>query len=205
MIGTPSCSTTSALLPIWRRIWQQARTEPTASPSGRACDVSTNRSRRSIAVSTSVIIGCSLLAPCCSHERVLLLRLRVLACALLRPAQQLVYSSLALLRPVELEDKLRRMPQSEAHADCVTDVSLSGEQAIERVLRRRLVAIHDDENMRGLAAGRQPHVTHVGRRDARVREFALDDGGDLLAQRSAQAILMMFAAAVLRHGSLRRR
>src|SRR5579863_4129469 len=32
---------------IARRIWQQASAEPIASPSGRACEVSTNRSRRS--------------------------------------------------------------------------------------------------------------------------------------------------------------
>src|ERR1700733_12656790 len=43
MRGTPSCSTTSACFPIARRTWQQASAEPTASPSGRACEVSTKR------------------------------------------------------------------------------------------------------------------------------------------------------------------
>ena len=41
------------LLAHARRIWQQASAEPIASPSGRACEVSTNRLRCSMCLRTS--------------------------------------------------------------------------------------------------------------------------------------------------------
>src|SRR3954468_12472468 len=53
MTGTPSLRTTSAVLPSCRRTAPQARTEPIASPSGRACEVSTNRWFSSTVLRTS--------------------------------------------------------------------------------------------------------------------------------------------------------
>ena len=44
--------TTSASLPMTRRIWPQARAEPMPSPSGRACEVTTKRRRARISCRT---------------------------------------------------------------------------------------------------------------------------------------------------------
>src|SRR5215831_3629684 len=104
MRGTPSCSTTSACLPISRRTWQQASAEPTASPSGRACEVSTNRSRCPICRNTSSSISLGLLA------------------SLFRPLQQFLHASLRLFGSIQPEIQLGRTPDAQALHQFVTDI-----------------------------------------------------------------------------------
>src|SRR5690242_20259254 len=104
MRGTPSWRTTSACLPMARRTWQQARAEPTASPSGRACEVNTNRSCSPILRSTS------------SKASLCLLSTRVLTqfAAFLRPVQQFFDPSLSLLGTVETEKQFGCSPDAQA-------------------------------------------------------------------------------------------
>src|SRR5215469_14853590 len=104
MRGTPSCSTTSACFPISRRTWQQARADPTASPSGRACEVSTNRSCCPICRNTS--------------SSILLCLLASLSC----PPQQLFHTSLRLFGAVQPEKQFRGTSDAQALYQFVTDV-----------------------------------------------------------------------------------
>src|SRR6516165_1339719 len=104
MRGTPSCSTTSACLPISRRTWQQASADPTASPSGRACDVSTNRSRCPICRNTSSSISLCLLA------------------SFFCPLQQLFHASLRLFGSIQPEIQFRCTPNAQPLHQFVTDV-----------------------------------------------------------------------------------
>src|SRR5207249_2972633 len=55
------CRIRSDCLPICRKISPHASVEPTASPSARACEVSTNRLRSSISLRTSFNIPASAL------------------------------------------------------------------------------------------------------------------------------------------------
>jgi hypothetical protein len=61
-----------------------------------------------------------------------------------------------------------------------------------------------DIHARGLAAGVQHHFRHMGGADARVREFTLNHGADLVAQGLGHTVLVIFAGALLWHGETSR-
>src|SRR5580704_13879560 len=114
MRGTPACRTTSACLPIRRRIWAQARAEPTASPSGRACDVSRKRLRCSICLRTSSnIFGLAFLS-------------------LLGAVQKLINSDGELVRAVQLKMKFRRTTKVQVLRHLATDESDGRGQSLQR-------------------------------------------------------------------------
>src|SRR5260370_12145100 len=135
MRGTPSCSTTSACLPMARSTWQQASAEPTASPSGRACDVSTNLSCCPICRRTSS-------TPLCFFSTI------SLAClvSLLRSRQQLFHSRLFLLRTIQTEIQLGSSSQMQPLHQFVTAVLFRGFQALQALVRVLIAAfdIHPD-------------------------------------------------------------
>src|SRR5438270_5336538 len=115
MTGTPSLSTTSAILPSWRSTSPQASTEPMASPSGRACEVSTKRWFSSTVLSTSSSIG----FVWHSHPRLCALLL-----SLLHASQQLIDPGFVFGRAVVIQQKLGNATQSQRDLHRVTDVSL---------------------------------------------------------------------------------
>src|SRR5256885_2170945 len=114
----------SACLPIWRRISQPASVEPTASPSGRACEVITKRSRRSISVSTCSSIQS--LLPLCAFE-------------------QLVNPGFIVFRTVQLKNQFGRSPQMQPVGDFMTNVGRRRTQAFQAALTLLVIALHHDE------------------------------------------------------------
>src|SRR5215469_5317827 len=95
-----------------RRTWQQARADPTASPSGRACEVSTKRSRRPICRSTSSSMSLGLLSTGFLARLV----------PLFRPLQQFFDSSFVLLGAIEPENQLGSAPDSQPLYEFVADI-----------------------------------------------------------------------------------
>src|SRR5215472_11519978 len=136
MRGTPSCSTTSACLPIERRTWQKASAEPTASPSGRACEVSTNRSRCPICRSTSASMSLCLFSP----------RPLLALVALLCPVQQLLDACLGLLGAIQPEIQFGSAPDAQTLKQFMADVFPRCLQPFETATRLSVVALHVDPN-----------------------------------------------------------
>src|SRR5947209_2012149 len=184
MCGTPSFSTTSVSLPIARRICEQASTEPTASPSGRACDVSTNCWRRSISCSTcaSVCISTAFLAT-------------LFFASSLYPTQQLIDPCALLVAAIDLKVKLRRLAQVQAEGKLAPNKQLRRLKTLERLLGLVVFAIKMHKHPRGSAIRRHQDVGHAGQSDPWIDEFAFYDRRDLVAQGIAQAFLVMFCSA----------
>src|SRR5579862_1046049 len=151
MRGTPSCKTTSACLPIARRTWQQASAEPTASPSGRACEVSTKRSCCPIwrRTSSSTLLG--LLSTGFPMRLV----------PLFRPLQQLFYPCLVSLGAVEPEIQFRRAPDAQTLHQFVADIFARGFQSFQALIGILVVAFDVDPDFR-----RASVIGHMYRGDA---------------------------------------
>src|ERR1700730_12947873 len=112
MRGTPSRRTTSASFPIERRIWQQPKAEPMASPSGRACEVNKNRRRCSICLRTSFnILPTQPLGS--KHIR--------LSFLLPRPTQQFNYSRAVLVGAVQVKIQFGGTTKAEVLRHLATD------------------------------------------------------------------------------------
>src|SRR5262249_46919948 len=137
MRGTPSCSTTSACFPISRKTWQQARADPTASPSGRACDVSTNRSRCPICRNTSSSISLRLLTS--------------LFCAL----EQFFHTGLRLFGSIQPEIQFGRTPDAQPLYQIVSDLSASRLAPLPTPLSYGVIRRHPDPHL-GAHAMRRP-------------------------------------------------
>src|SRR5579862_1620857 len=181
MRGTPSRSTTSASLPIARSTWQNASAEPTASPSGRACEVSKNRLRCPICFKTSSSITTSL-----SRS----------AAPLPVAVQQFVDSGFVLLRSIELKKQLRWTAQVQPLRNFVPNKTDRRSQPCERKLRFGIVAFHGDQNTRRTSILSQFHRAHVYPTYSWITQLAFDDGLDLLAQRLGQPLAMIFLPAL---------
>ena len=174
MRGTRSCSTTSACLPRRRRIWQQARAEPMASPSGRACEVSTKRSRCSMCFSTS-------------FNMALARRAEPSSCASSSgPATRRFSLRIAANDPNENDSsggrrRCRARP-------------VPGEQNRPRLqafqssgwLHRHFPRLRNITRAERESSANET-LRHIGQPNARIAQFSLDDGFDLLAQGFAQA------------------
>src|SRR5438067_13684454 len=96
-----------------RRICEQASTDPTASPSGRACEVRTKRSRRSICFRTSVTIARPFYIR--GPGRLLL--------PFLRTIQQFADPRLVLVRSVDVKKQLWRTSQLEPFRQFVANIA----------------------------------------------------------------------------------
>src|SRR6266545_4186063 len=128
MRGTGSCRTTSASLPSKRRIWQQANAEPIASPSGRACEVSTNRVRCSMCWSTSFSM--------CSNPPVA----RLTGVSFLGPVQKFINAGFILLRTIQDEEQLGRAAQVQTLDQLAAHISARGAQSLHRLLGLRVIS-----------------------------------------------------------------
>src|SRR5580700_38908 len=155
MRGTPSCSTTSACLPMARRTWQQASAEPTASPSGRACEVSTNRSCCPICRSTSSSTSLSLFS---TGSFACLVSFLV---SLLGPRQQFFHARLFLFRAVQPEIQFGRASQVQAFHQFVPNVFFRRRQALQALVRVCVIAFHVDPNLRRAAILGDMHGRHA--------------------------------------------
>src|SRR5208282_4430181 len=180
MRGTPSCSTTSACLPIARRTWQHASADPTASPSGRACEVSTKRSCCPICRSTSSILLCLFSTG----------SLAGLA-AFLGPRQQFFDSRFLLLRTIQAKIQFRGTPQMQALYQFMTNIFAGSLQALEALIRISVVAFDIDPNLRRAAIIGDVDRGHADQANAGIGQFAFDEGFDLLAERFANPPAMV--------------
>src|SRR5438270_1916245 len=185
MRGTPSLRTTWACLPMARRICEQASTEPMASPSGRACEVSTKRSRCSMCFSTSVST------------------LGFLPFSLLRPIQQFRNASLILLRAIHLKKQFWRTPQAEVVGQFVPDKASGGSQTLQRAVGFGIVALDNDKDTSRTGIGSELHLAHIDQSDAGISQFALENGLNLLAKSFAQTFAMVLLAALYGHSTFR--
>src|SRR6476620_4394036 len=184
MTGTLSRSTTSALLPILRRIWASASADPMASPSGRACDVTRKRRR--------CLISCKT----CSISSIVPL----LFLAFLEPAQNVIDSGAVFLRPIEDEVELRHVAHAQANQQFAPDVPLGRVDGRYRLLRFTIIARNLDVYARALAVGREHNLANVAQRNARVTQFPFNDHADLFLQRLTHPLPMVLFAPLLRHG-----
>src|SRR5579862_2434770 len=191
MRGTPSCNTTSACLPMARRTWQQARAEPTASPSGRACEVSTKRSCCPICRSTfsSTLLG--LLSTGFPMRLV----------ALFRPLQQLFYPGLVLLGAIEAEIQFRGTPYAQTFHQFMADIFARGFQAFQALIGVGIVAFDIDPDFCGASVVRDVNRGDADKTDARVSQFAFHKRFDLFAQSLAHPSAMIFEPALLHETS----
>src|SRR5579862_556367 len=205
MRGTPSRRTTSASLPIARRIWRQARAEPIASPSGRACEVSTKRLRCSMCLRTSFNIKNrrrpSVFSPQPLHAlcRRLLGRLTTedLLFSLLCAAQQFINSCAVLVRAVEMKIQLRRAAKMQIFRDFAPDESNCRGQAFKRTVGLGVISIERDVNLCRARIFCQHNAGDADQSNTRIAQFALHDGFDLFPQGLPQALPMVFRAALL--------
>src|SRR3984893_8804369 len=202
MRGTPSRKTTSASFPIARRICRQANAEPIASPSGLACEVSTNRLRCSMCLRTSfnieTVVGRQ-------SSVVSLIEFNddqrpttdSLLLPLFRPAQQFVNPGAVFIRAIEVKVQFRRTAKVQVFRHLATDESDRLGQALQRTVGLGVIAIKGDENLRRARILRQYHAGDADQPDARAAQFALHDGFDFLPQGLTQALSMVFRAALL--------
>src|SRR6202162_156899 len=170
-----------------RRIWQQASADPTASPSGRACEVSTNRScspiRRSTSSSTSLcLFSTGFLAGLVSF---------------LGPRQQFFDSRLFLFGAVQPEIQLWRSSQPQSLDQFMPDIFARRFQSLQALVCILVIAFDVDPNLRGPAVVRDVDRGHAYQPDPRVGQFAFDERLDFLAQSLADSPAMIFQPALL--------
>src|SRR4051812_6811542 len=146
MRGTPSCSTTSACFPMARNTWQQASADPTASPSGRACEVNTKRSCWPICRSTSSSTSLCLFSTGLFGS----------FAALLRSIQQLFHSRFVLFGAVQPEVQFRCAPESQPIHQLMADIFPRRFQTFETLVSFRVIAFHVHPNF-----GRTPVIRHM--------------------------------------------
>src|SRR4051812_29302015 len=193
MNGTSSARTTSASLPSASSTCQQASTEPTASPSGRACDVSTNRS----VLSTRSKTACRL--PICSSCAG---TMPMLDPFVTRPFLSTSFAALVAVahrvqllldhvRAIEVEHEVRRLARLQPQRKLVPDVSLRRLQRQQRLLGFGLGAQHGNINVRRLPFRHE--LDHVDRDEpnARIGQPALKQRGYLFADGVFETLMMM--------------
>src|SRR5579864_5420783 len=166
MRGTLSWRTTSACFPRARNTWQQASAEPIASPSGRACEVSTKRSCCPICRSTSSSMSL------CRLSTGLLSRLA----SLFGPGQQLFNARFILLGAVEAEKQLGRATEVQALDQFMANIFASSFQAFEALVGVGVVAFHVDPYFGRAAIVGDVDGGHADQADSRVGQLALDQG-----------------------------
>src|SRR6266403_3694892 len=216
MRGTPSCMTTSASLPIMRRIWPQARAEPMPSPSGRACEVTTKRRRARISCRTRSNMRCSSFscrdgglprltlhretrhaASLWEISRPLGAWLSILPLTFLGAAEKFVDPALQFIGTIDLEIKLRRPPKTQPFREFVPDIILRSRETFQGPLGLGLIAGNADHDAGRTRVLSHDHGADAGQTNARIAEFAFEDGFDLLADRLAQPSAMIFLATML--------
>src|SRR5215470_9470546 len=164
MRGTPSCRTTSACLPISRRTWQQASADPTASPSGRACDVSTNRSRCPICRNTSSSISLRLLTS--------------LFCAL----EQFFHTGLRLFGSIQPEIQFGRTPDAQPLYQFVADIFACRLEPLYTPVSFGVITLNVDPNFGGPAIVGNVDRRHTYQANTGVGQFAFHQSFYLLAK-----------------------
>src|SRR5215470_17849934 len=181
MTGTGSLITISEVLPISCRIPEKASSEPIASPSGRAWEVSRNCFR------------CSICSRTCSRGCIRLFL------APLGPAQQFVNPRPDLLGTIQYEVQFRHMPYAQPLQQFVPDISFRCFNCLQRPVRLFIAANHLNEYSCTLAVRCQQHLSHIAQPDSRIAQLTLDQRSNLILQGLAQSLQMMLFATLLRH------
>src|SRR5581483_7263677 len=171
MRGTPSCSTTSACFPMERSARQKARAEPTASPSGRACEVSTKRSCWAMCRRTSSRWSLCLV---CTGILALLVSFPC-------PLQQLFNSRLVLLSAIESENQFRGAANAQPLYQLVADIFTSGFKAFDATVSLGIVTLDIDPDFRGASVVSNMDRSHTHQAYPRIRQLALYQRFDFLA------------------------
>src|SRR6202049_61528 len=163
-----------------------------ASPSGRACEVSTKLSRRSICRSTSSSMSLRRLATRFVGRLV----------AFLCPLQQLLNSGLFPFRTIESEKQLGRTPQVQALHQFMADKFPSRFQTLQTAFRLLVVAIRIHQDLGGAAIFGKVHTRNADQSNARIGQFPLHKSFDFLAQSLAQTSPTIFQRALFQSSPL---
>src|SRR5260370_11796443 len=156
-----------------------------ASPSGRACEVSTKDSCSPIFLITSPTMGCSISS-----------KLSILF-FLLDPLQQLLNPCLARRGGIELKEYFGRMPQPQPFHQLMPDESSRCIQALQGAVGFLFAPIHFHKHSRRFSVGRKQHFAHRGQPNARITQFALNQGPDLITQSVGHALTAMLYITIL--------
>src|SRR5580698_9809252 len=114
-------------------------------------------------------------------------------------AQDLIHACADLLGTIDSEGELGHMTDAHTLTNLGTNVVARGDEAVEGALFSFLVTVYGDEDTGALAAWREHNLGDVAWRDARVREFALQHGGNLLAEGAGDPITVMLSCSLLWH------
>lgn len=82
---------------------------------------------------------------------------------------------------IQPEQQFWSSPQAQAVCDFMPDVRFRGIESFQTALCFLVIAFDIDQNLRGATVIRHLHTCHTDQADARIAEFALDEGFDLLA------------------------
>src|SRR5207245_10745324 len=132
-----SCITTSACFPRERKICPQARADPIASPSGRACDVSTKCRRCSICFRTSSSMFYV-------YSAISTLRTRSFPVS----TQKLIDSGDVILRAVQLKYQFRGTAQAQPFTQFTPHKSYGRRQSFHGTRGLLIVALNHPANPR---------------------------------------------------------
>src|SRR5688572_9690116 len=213
--GAGSRLTTRTSLPRWRRAYAMAIDEPIASPSGRACDVTTKRCRRRIASTMcrrSVGVEITVYTPQRLARRRVGFRVRILGrvgdgrrLALLvfvvQLAQDLLDAILMGHRFIELELQLRHAAQLQAVADMAAEEAGGALQRLRRLAAGRFVTQGRVVDARLLQVRRDLHAGQGDEADSRVVHFTpAQQFAQHLSDLVADAIGAMRSHALHRYG-----
>src|SRR5580658_7453776 len=191
MRGTPSCSTTSACFPKARRIWQHASADPTASPSGRACEVSTKRSRCSICFRTSCSIWLFFLLRPCRAAGLALLR------AQSRALQQFFHSRFFNVGTIQPEVQFRCASQAQALHQLMPYIFPGSGKPLQTSLGFRIITIDKYTHLRRPPVIRNHHTAHAHQPNPRISQLAFHQSFNFLAQGLAYTTAMILEPTLL--------
>jgi hypothetical protein len=99
------------------------------------------------------------------------------------------------MRAVDLKEQFRRAAEAEALGQFVPDEILGGVEAFESAIGFIVVPGNRNQDVGGAGILGHLDLGDAGQTDARISQFTLEDGFDLLPQRFAQAIPVIFLTA----------
>src|SRR5579859_939293 len=170
-----------------RSTWQQASAEPMASPSGRACEVSTKRSRCPICRSTSSSMSL------CLRSTGLLSGFA----SLFLPFQQFFDACFCLFTAIEAEIQFRSTPDAQALDQFVANIFARRFQTFDAEVGFGIVALDVDPYLGRAAIVGNMDSGYTDQADSRVLQLALDQSFNLFAQSFADPSAMVLQPALL--------
>src|SRR5271157_1217532 len=124
-------------------------------------------------------------------------RLIPLPSALLDAPQKLVDSALQFIGPIDLKIQFGRTAQTQTLGEFMPHVVLRGGQTFQSTLGLSLIPGNVDHDASRTRVLGHDHRTDPGQADARITQFAFEDGFNLLANGLAQPSAMIFPPTLL--------